>query len=221
MSFSLIGIYGGTFDPIHYGHLRLVEELNEIIGFNELHFLPSGSPCLRNAPAASRVHRLAMLYAAIQGNKKFLLDAREINRPGESYSVTSLREIRHEVDNNSAVCFIMGADVFAKLVEWYCWHELFELCHIVIVDRPGYQSIKNNGNLLPELKKNFIERQVTQVDELKKLSSGLIYVATTTLLDISATIIRAQIAVGRSARYLIPDAVLEYIKTNHLYSEIK
>ncbi|MDP1557443.1 MAG: nicotinate-nucleotide adenylyltransferase [Nitrosomonas sp.] len=221
MSLSLVGIYGGTFDPVHYGHLRIAEELNEAIGFHELRFLPSGSPCLRNAPGASRIHRVDMLQAAIQDNNKFILDAREINRADESYSVISLRELRHEIGENSALCFIMGADVFLKLAEWYCWHEIFELCHIVIVDRPGYLSIKNNYNLSPELKENFFSRQVGEVNELKNLASGLIYVAATTLLDISATTIRAKILAGKSTRYLMPDVVLEYIKSNHLYSGIE
>ena len=111
-NYSLIGIYGGTFDSIHYGHLRLAEELNELLVLSKLVFIPSGSPRLRNAPVASKHHRAAMLSLAIQNNETFMLDDREMWRDGESYSVVTLREFREEVGSECALCFIMGCDAF-------------------------------------------------------------------------------------------------------------
>jgi nicotinate-nucleotide adenylyltransferase len=215
--FSLVGIYGGTFDPVHYGHLRVAEELVEVVDLCRLCFIPSGSPRLRQAPDASKYHRVAMLRSAIQDNKKFILDEREIHRSGESRSVVTLRELRHELAENFALCFLMGMDVFLKFSEWYCWRELFELCHIVIVGRPGYISTMNNIGLPQELTQEVIYRQASHVSELKRASSGLVLTVTTTMLDISATAIRTNIANEKSIRYLLPDTVLEYIETNHLY----
>lgn len=214
--FSLIGIYGGTFDPIHYGHLRIAEELNEVICFSKLYFVPSGSPRLRNAPIASNDHRAAMLFAAIQDNETFMLDKREMSRDGESYSVVTLREFRKEFGSECALCFIMGSDVFLNLTRWHCWHEMFELCHIIVVDRPGYLSALKN-KMPQELTEALMSRQASSIGDLKESPYGLIFIAPTTLQDISATVIRESIAIDKSVRYLIPDAVLEYIKTNRLY----
>ena len=216
-NYSLMGIYGGTFDPIHYGHLRIAEELNETLGFSKLVFVPSGSPLLRNAPIASKYHRVAMLSAAIQDNETFLLDEREVERDGESYSVVTLREFRKEAGNECALCFIMGSDVFLNLSKWHCWLEMFELCHVIIAERPGYLSTFNN-KMPSELTEALMTRQTSSIDDLKGSSHGLIFVAPTTLQDISATVIRESIAANQSIRYLTPDAVLEYIKTNRLYS---
>lgn len=215
--FSLVGIYGGTFDPIHYGHLRIAEELVEAIDFHKLYFIPSGSPRLRQAPGASKSHRVAMLRAAIRDNAKFILDEREIHRPGESRSVETLRELRHELAENFVLCFLMGTDVFLRLSKWYYWQELFTLCHIVVVDRPGYISAMNNNGLPRELNQEVNRRQTSNASELKNSAGGLVLTVPTTMLDISATVIRANIANKKSIRYLLPDTVLEYIEANHLY----
>lgn len=213
----LIGIYGGTFDPIHYGHLRLAEELNGIFSFSKLFFIPSGSPRLRNVPIVSKDHRVAMLSAAIQDNESFMLDKREIIRDGESYSVVTLREYREEFGSEAVICFIMGSDVFLNLTKWYCWREMFELCHIIVADRPGYLSTLNNKKP-QELTEALVSLQVSSIEDLKKSTHGFIFIVPTTLQDISATVIRESIATEKSVRYLIPDVVLEYIKTNRLYS---
>lgn len=214
---SLVGIYGGTFDPVHYGHLRIAEELVESVGFRELYFFPSGSPRLRQAPVATKYHRVAMLRAAVQGNTKFRVDEREIHRSGESRSVVTLRELRYEFAENVVLCFLMGMDVFVKLSSWYCWRELFKLCHIVIVDRPGCSSSVNGYGFPEELNHEIRSRQASHASELKNTSSGRVLTVPTTMLDISATIVRDNIANKRSIRYLLPDTVLEYIETNHLY----
>ena len=216
-NYSLIGIYGGTFDSIHYGHLRLAEELNELLVLSKLVFIPSGSPRLRNAPVASKHHRAAMLSLAIQNNETFMLDDREMWRDGESYSVVTLREFRKEVGSECVLCFIMGSDVFLNLSKWYCWQEMFELCHIIVADRPGYLSILNN-KMPSELTEELKGRQASSIDDLKESPHGFIFVAPTTLQDISATVIRESIVANQSVRYLTPEAVLEYIKTNRMYS---
>ncbi|SDY77189.1 nicotinate-nucleotide adenylyltransferase [Nitrosomonas sp. Nm58] len=218
-TFSLIGVYGGTFDPVHFGHLRIAEELVEILQLDEMRFLPAGRPRLRNEPVASQYHRMTMLQRAIHDNGRFLLDDREIRRSGESHSVESLRELRDEfAGKKTAFCFIMGIDAFLKLPNWYLWRELFELSHLVIVNRPGHVSLASQACLPLKLKDEYLSRWVGDVSMLRSAQSGFIFTTATTLLDISATTIRTCIAAGKSARYLLPDIVLNYIGTHHVYT---
>lgn len=216
---SLIGVFGGTFDPIHYGHLRIAEEIAEMIGLREIRFIPAGSPRLRSTPAASQHHRAAMVRLAIRRNSRFILDERETRRPGVSHTVDSLREIKQELGENVILCFVTGADAFMKLAAWHSWRELFGLCHFIIAARPGQMLTIRHDALPQELEDECRQRWVSSIDSLKNASSGLIFIAPTTLLDISATSIRARVAAGKSIRYLIPETILDYIAANHLYSE--
>jgi nicotinate-nucleotide adenylyltransferase len=214
----LVGIYGGTFDPIHYGHLRVAEELVETIGFDRFYFVPAGEPRLREAPIASKHHRAEMVAFSIQNNARFVLDDREIRRSGMSTTVESLREYHTEYGENSVYCFIMGADTFLKIHRWHLWEELFQLCHLVIVDRPGSMCLTDRRNFPKEIKNACLSRWTADSGDLTRQCNGKIYIAQTTLLDISATRIRKLVATNKSIRYLLPDAVLNYIKTHHLYS---
>lgn len=213
----LIGIYGGTFDPIHYGHLRVAEEIGEMADLREVRFIPAGVPRLRAAPVASLHHRVAMVRLAIGSNRRFELDEREVRRQGISRSVDTLREIKQELDE-VGLCFITGADAFTKLAEWRCWRELFQLCHFIVAARPGHGLTISPDDLPEKLNHECAGRWVSSADSLRQASSGFIFIAPTTLLDISATNIRARLAAGKSLRYLVPDAVLNYIGTNRLYS---
>jgi nicotinate-nucleotide adenylyltransferase len=215
----LIGIFGGTFDPVHYGHLRVAEEIVEMTGLREMRFIPAARPRLRHAPIASLQHRVAMVRLAIQGNSGFILDEREVQRGGVSYSVESLRELKQELGNGVILCFVTGADAFMKLAEWHSWRELFGLCHFIIATRPGHMLETYRDALPRELKEECASRWVSNGNSLKQAPGGSIFIAPTTLLDISATVIRVRVAVRKSIRYLTPDAVLDYISANYLYSE--
>lgn len=215
--FSLIGIFGGTFDPIHYGHLRVAEEIVETIDLQKMYFIPAGNPWLRPAPIASSQHRAEIVQIAIQDNPRFILDKREINREGISYSVDSLRELKQEFGKKTVLCFVIGADAFIKLAKWNNWRETFNLCHFIIVARPGHQLISNHDMLPIELQEECSKRWVSSVSSLRSSDNGLLFIAPTTMLDISATTIRARIAAGESVRYLVSDAVLRYIKANQIY----
>lgn len=215
---SLVGIYGGTFDPIHYGHLRVAEELVDAINFDQFFFVPAGTPRLRDAPIASKYHRSKMVDLSIRNNSRFSLDKREINRSGVSTTIESLREYQKEYNGQAALCFVMGADSFLKIHHWYLWHEIFQLCHLIVVDRPGSERMKELHNFPQEIQDACSQRWITSSSNLTNQSSGLIYIAQTTLLDISATRIRALTTVGKSIRYLLSEAVVDYIKTQHLYS---
>ena len=216
--YTLIGIYGGTFDPIHYGHLRTAEELVEILQLDGLHFIPAGQPRLRNQPIASPHQRCVMLNKAIRDNSRFELDTREIRGRGESYSVETLRKLNQEYSSRQvAFCFIIGADAFMKLPSWYHWRELFGLCHLIVVNRPGFSLINQQSDLPRELTIECQNRWVEQADLLKQRASGFIYCAATTPVAISATTIRNAILTGKSIRYLLPDSVINYIYRYHVY----
>ncbi len=215
---SLIGIYGGTFDPIHYGHLRIAEELTDMAGMQRIMFIPSGSPRLRNEPAASRNHRVAMTRLAIQDNPRFSLDEREVNRPGISTTVQTLREYRHELGDDAALSFIVGIDAFMKLNQWTEWLELFRLGHLIVVARPGYIPLEEDQQLPAEVRNEYIARRTTDASDLGSQPGGFIYAAHTSMLDISASRIRALINAGKSIRYLLPDNVSGYIQSNRLYT---
>lgn len=214
----LVGIYGGTFDPIHYGHLRVAEELVDTIGFDRFYFVPAGEPRLRGAPGASKHHRASMVALSIRNNPRFSLDDREIKHSGESTSVESLQEYHVEFGGNAVLCFIMGADTFLKINYWYLWQELFQLCHLVIVDRPGSMRMIDRRDFPQEIQHACASRWTDDPSDLTRQCNGKIFFAQTTLLDISATRIRNLLAADKSIRYLLPDAVLNYIKTHYLYS---
>lgn len=222
-AFTLVGIYGGTFDPIHYGHLRVAQELADDIEFDRFYVVPAGEPRLRAVPAGSKTQRAQMVALAIQGNPAFTLDEREINRSGVSVTVESLKEYQQECqayyDNRAALCFIIGADSFLKIRQWHEWQTVFQLCHLIVVDRPGSQLMQQTDRLPAEIRQASASRWVIDPRKLTSQPHGLIYVAPTTLLDISATRIRALVAAGKSVRYLLPDCVADYIKTQHLYGK--
>lgn len=219
-AFPLIGIYGGTFDPVHYGHLRVAEEVSENLNLDHLYFLPAGQPRLRDLPMAANQHRRVMLRRAIRSNARFFLDDRELRRTGETRSVESLQEIRSNVEKNGKrrICFIVGADAFLKLPQWYCWQELFELCHIVIVNRPGNVLIRYAADLPSVLRSECEDRWADTARGLSESLSGRVYVAQTSLLAISSTSIRAAIQAGKSVRYLLPDNVISYIIRRKIYA---
>jgi nicotinate-nucleotide adenylyltransferase len=215
----LTGIFGGTFDPIHYGHMRVAEEIAEMTRLEEMRIVPAAAPRLRFPPIASIQDRVAMVRLAIEDNPRFILDEREAKRRGASYSIDSLRELKRELGESVILCFVLGADAFMKLPEWHSWRELFGLCHFIIAARPGHALITDPDVLPLALKEECAQRWVSDAGALEHVSCGLIFIAPTTLLDISATRIRACVAAGKSIRYLLPDATLDYIAANHLYSK--
>ena len=213
----LVGIFGGTFDPIHYGHLRVAEEIVETVGLQKMYFVPAGMPRLRYSPVASSQHRVEIVRLAIQKNPDFVLDEREIYRDGVSYSIDTVREFKQEFGEEVRLCFILGADAFIKLPEWNNWKELFNLCHFIVSTRPGYSLTLIKELLSKELREECSQRWVSNTESLRKDTSGLIFIASTTMLDISATSIRAHIAVGRNVRHLVPSVTVNYISENKLY----
>lgn len=213
-SLRLVGILGGTFDPIHFGHLRIAEEVADALDLCEVRFIPAGTPNLRSAPVASAAHRAAMVTRAIQGNPRFVLDERELKRPGISYTVDTLLELRQKLEASAAFCLVIGSDAFARIESWYRWRELFDLAHIAVVERPGYPA---GRGLTSALKAQWEARSTSSPQDLESARAGHVISVPTTFLEISASAIRSRIEAGKSVRYLLPDSVLDYIQAHRLY----
>ena len=212
-----IGILGGTFDPIHFGHLRLAQEIAEKLKLDHVRFIPSGTPPHRGAPRVSAADRLAMVKLAVEGNALFRLDDRETKRAGPGYMVDTLAELRAEVGANRPLALLLGADAFIELATWSRWHELFNLAHIVIAHRPGFP-VDTWQNRMPQpLAREYASRTMQQPFAVHLAPAGGVVVAAIAALDISATMIRDCIRARASPRYLLPDSVLDYIQTRRLY----
>jgi nicotinate-nucleotide adenylyltransferase len=211
------GVLGGTFDPIHYGHLRLAEELAETLGIAQVRFIPAGRPPHRGQPRAEARHRLEMVRRAIAGNPRFVLDERELLRAAPSYSVDTLTDLRAELPPGAPLLLFMGADAFLGLTTWHEWRRLFDLAHIAVAHRPGF-SVSAWEDVLPDpLRRILSTHRAEQAGELLEKPSGLVFLNSVTQLDISASQIRDRALRGKSLRYLLPDAVIDYLNENHLY----
>lgn len=217
MSARPLGIFGGTFDPIHFGHLRLAQELAEGLELEEVRFIPAGYPPHRGKPGMSAIRRLDMVRLAIAGNERFVLDEREILKQAPSYTVETLAELRRELGETQPLCLLLGADAFLGLATWHRWQELFDFTHIAVAQRPGFSPMAWEDSMPEVLKKELQRRLQTSPQNLKETPAGAVVMFSITALDISATHIRNAIKSGNNPRYLLPDAVLQYIQQNHLY----
>jgi len=209
-----VGLLGGTFDPVHYGHLRLAEEARDSLGLAVVRWIPAGRPPHRGEPQSTAHQRLEMVRIAIAGNPGFLLDDAEIRAGQPSYTVVTLERLRRELGDEQPLVVLLGVDAFRGLPTWHRWHELFALAHIAVANRPG--SPLDPGDLAPALARQLAARHSGSA-AVGTSAAGAIVQLNMTPLAVSATEIRARLGAGRSARYLLPDPILDYIDRNHLY----
>lgn len=208
----MIGIFGGTFDPIHFGHLRPALELLQALQLQEVRFVPCRQPPHRDVPAASADQRLRMVEAAVRDVDGFRVDTRELHRSGPSYMFDTLRSLRDEAPQTD-LCLLLGMDALLGLQHWHRWREILELAHVVGAHRPGW-SPPQDGELAQLLRSHGAD----DVAALRRRRAGSILLHPVTQLEISATAIRTLLAAGRSARFLVPDAVSELIERESIYS---
>jgi nicotinate-nucleotide adenylyltransferase len=206
-----IGVFGGTFDPIHFGHLRTAFECQVRLGLGEVRFIPCADPPHRGAPAANARARLRMVEAAIAGTEGFIADAREFEREGPSFTIDTLHSLQRDFPGRT-LCLLLGVDAFAGLAGWREWESLFDCAHIVVARRPG-ATIPATGLLGEALR----ERAVESVAGLRASSQGRILIVDVTQLDIASTDIRASIAAGVRPLYLMPDSVWRVIVESECY----
>ncbi|AOU99713.1 nicotinic acid mononucleotide adenylyltransferase [Acidihalobacter yilgarnensis] len=208
----MIGLLGGTFDPIHYGHLRVALEIREALGLDEVRFLPCGIPPHRGVPGASAESRAALVALALADVPEFVLDRRELMRSGPSYTYDTLCSLREDFGAERPFCLILGADAFGGLPGWHRAGELLDLAHIIVARRPG-----EVPKMAPPLMALLGERITDCPADLRSSAGGRVMWIDVTQLDISATAIREQLRCDGNPRFLIPDAVLEAIRTQGLY----
>ncbi|MBT8086537.1 MAG: nicotinate-nucleotide adenylyltransferase [Gammaproteobacteria bacterium] len=208
---SPLGIFGGTFDPIHYGHLRTAFEMLQALRFDEVRIMPCSDPPHRGKTYAPAAERFRMVQLAIAGQAGLVADDRELRRDGPSYTIDTLLSLRGEFPQRS-LGLIVGMDAFLGLPDWYRWQDILDVAHIVVAHRPGWRApdIGPLGDLITE-------RGTHRVDDLHDSKHGRIHIHAVTQLEISSSDIRELVAAGRDPRFLMPDAVCASIRETGCY----
>lgn len=211
-SMTPVGVFGGTFNPVHYGHLRSALELVERLQLTQLRLMPCAVPPHREQPGCSAQHRAAMVELAVAAEPALACDTRELARAGVSYTIDSLIELRTELGRDTSLCLVMGCDAVLDISAWHRWQELLEWAHIVVIARPGWQ-LPTAGVVAQWLQSH----RLAPEENLHDNAAGRIVVEELRPLAISSTEIRDLLARGCSARYLLPEPVLDYVHKHSLY----
>ncbi len=206
-----IALFGGTFDPIHIGHLRAAIELRERLAFDEVRLVPCHQPPHRGTPAVDSAARRAMVAMAIAGEAGLVLDDRELRRAGPSYTIDTLIATRAEIGADKTLALVIGVDAFAALDTWHRWRELLDFAHIVVMERPA--AVLPQTGAVAEL----LAQHRGEISALRTRTHGVIVPFALPPLWVSATALRQLLAAGNSPRYLLPDVVWTYIREHRLY----
>ena len=200
---------------MHFGHLRLAEEAIAQLGLGGVRWIPAGNPPHRGTPQVTAEQRLAMVLRSTADNPRFSVDPAEVEASAPSYTVHTLQRLRRELGSGQPLVLLVGADAFAGLTSWHRWQEIFDLAHVAVSHRPGFPV--EIGSLPTALADAYGKRRLTDIGGLKVAPAGRIVTFAMTQLAISATQIRKLLANELSARYLLPDSVLDYISSHSLY----
>lgn len=206
-----IGVLGGTFDPVHIGHLRSALEVAEVLALDELRLMPNARPPHRDTPQVSAEDRLAMVRCAVEGVPTLSVDARELQRDTPSYTIETLELMRAEMAASDQLFLLLGWDAFCGLPSWHRWEELLQHCHILVLQRPDADVEP------PDALRNLLAARSVSDPQALVGPAGHIAFVWQTPLAVSATQIRQLLASGKSVRFLVPDAVLAYIDAHNLY----
>lgn len=214
MTRRCVAILGGSFDPVHVGHVALAEYFIHWLSPNELRLLPAGNPWQRTPLQANAMHRVEMLRLAFDSMAvPVTIDDREIVREGATYTIDTLRELREELGDETSIAFILGADQLLKLHTWKDWTKLFDHAHLCAASRPGY--LTEGEQLAAEVAREFSRRAATS-EQMRDTPNGLTCLVSNLALDVSATGIRAALQAGHVPAQL-PPRVLDYVQHHHLY----
>jgi len=206
---ELVGVFGGTFDPIHQGHLDTVSSVCEICGMGRVLFVPAATPPHRDLPGATAQQRLEMVALAIADYPNFVLDDREFRRTSPSYTHDTLQDLVESLPN-SIFCFILGVDVFLEFESWYRWEEVLEMANFIVMERPGWQPPKSRPQW-------WLQARIDSAVELREKRGGQVLELTVEPRAVSATEIRYGVANGTDVSAMLPTAVWQYIREHQLY----
>ena len=208
---KLIGVFGGTFDPVHNGHTKIIQNLLELLPFDEIKVIPNGQPPHRTS-VCSNNDRLEMVNLAFKGINQISVDEREIHREGPSYAIHTAREILEEYYQDNII-WIMGSDAFSEIDTWFEWEDFLNIINILVMARPGSEidSTSMAGTLI-------LERQTSNIDDLS-YGAGKILIVDIDPINISSTQVRSNLAVGETVNELILEDVSDYIDSGKLYTK--
>jgi nicotinate-nucleotide adenylyltransferase len=209
----MICILGGTFDPVHFGHLRTALDVQQALGIPRLHLLPCRTPPHRPEPQLPAAQRLELLELAVQNEPALQIDTRELKREGPSWMVDTLQSLRKDIGADEPLCLALGMDALTGLDSWHRWRDIPALCHLVVMQRPG-----NDWPAEGEVADWLQTARVDDVTALHDAPAGRVTAIAVRQLDISSTDIRTLLAAGRNARYLLPETVLERMTQENWYA---
>ncbi len=213
---DVLGIFGGVFDPVHFGHIKPLLALQARFGFEQIRFIPCREAPHKKAAGASAQHRCNMLALVTHSIPEFVVDDRELQRPGPSYTIDTLRELREEIGATQGLVLILGIDAFSSFCSWHKFDEILSICHIMLLRRPGYR-LAGRG-----CEHELYEKHATdQITNVLQAPHGSIYLSDEQEFEISSSVIRQCVADGRQPRYLLPGNVWDYICKHDLYRDPK
>ena len=214
-----IGLFGGTFNPVHWGHLRSAEEIREAFNLAQIYFIPVHVPPHKKSNVASAAHRFNMVKRAIRGNPFFRVSNIELKRPGKSYSIDTIRHFHGLAGGEQKLFFIVGTDAFREIYTWKDYPVFFSACNFIVMNRPGTPDVQPQQIIPQDIRNKFTYRGAER--GFVHSSGCRIYWYSVTPFDISSTVIRKQIGRGRTIRYLVPPAVERYIDDQRLYQSMQ
>lgn len=212
----MIGIFGGTFDPVHYGHIKPALFVKQVLNLSQLRFIPNRIPPHRETPWLSVEQRLSLLQSALQDYPDVLVDQRELNRQGSSFMVDTLKSL-HDDFPDETLCLIIGMDAFFGITSWYQWTSLFDCCHLVVMTRPGFAQSQLEQQVTMDDYRFLVEKMTTDVAALTAEKSGWILLQSVPQLDISSTQIRADLQNHVDISQCLPKQVYQQLKRLNLH----
>ncbi|MCX8043041.1 MAG: nicotinate-nucleotide adenylyltransferase [Desulfobacterota bacterium] len=215
---TALGIFGGTFNPIHLGHLRAAEEIRQLCGLSRVVFVPAYLPPHKHAQVAPAPHRLAMVRCAVRGNPFFSVSDIELRRSGTSYSFETIQYFNSRLHPPDELFFIIGSDAFREIYTWKYYPDFFSACHFIVMDRPG-ESCCFDDLIPPDIRRAFKKNRIERLYEHR--SGYRVFYRRVTLLDISSTAVRRAVQSDASIKYMVPDAVERYIYRHALYRKAR
>jgi len=219
MPLKRVGVFGGTFDPPHLGHLILAEEIREAFGLAEVHFMPCNEPPHKDREDLTDAkHRFAMVVAATLHNPAFIASPIEVNRPGKSFSIDTVRELRETMGDDTEIVFVTGLDAFLEIETWEEYEQFLDLCQVIVVSRPGhgFEEVAKLPDWIAGRTVDLRGFEGSPADQFP-VEGRCIFLSDAVHIDISSTDVRRRVAAGSSVRYKVPAEVEHYIRANGLY----